>query len=208
MANGPWASSNHLDRFLVLGFNLLFSDRVVINDISAKIGNKEYWVIRREQAAMWMWTWLTLLIDWVSFMSHKASYLFGLVVLQQEHSYRGTGIVAHSEILVIVWDGDMTGMASQGADPWEYFIFFIKGDNLSCFNFTNNIGPLSMWENISWIDGRQYGARLLLIGVVQKDRLGLFIVCIWSNEDHVFICLGVHFSNLFYVRLFDNLYFI
>lgn len=94
MANRPWPRPYHLDRFLVLRFYLLFRDRIVVNDIRTKISNKEYRVIRREQAAMWMWTRLTLLVNRTTFMRHKAAYLFRLVVLENIHSHRRTVIVA------------------------------------------------------------------------------------------------------------------
>ncbi len=102
-------------------------------------------------------------------MGHEAANFFGLFVFEQEHGDRTTGVIGDGQIVRVLRDRNMAGVAAHGAGPGYELMVFIQSNNFPLFDFTDDVGPSLMGKNISWVDGAEQRASLLQVGVVMEN---------------------------------------
>lgn len=105
----------------------------------------------------------------MAFVGHKAANFFWLLIFEQEHGDRATGVIGDGQIVGIFRDGNMAGVAAHSAGSGYKLIVFIQSDDFALFNLTDDVGPSLMGKNVSWVDAAEERVGFLLVGVVVEN---------------------------------------
>jgi hypothetical protein len=116
-----------------------------------------------------MRTGLPFLINRMTLVGHEAANFFWLLIFEQEHGDRATGVIGDGQIVGIFRDGDMAGVTAHSAGSGYELMVFIQSNDFTLFNLTDDVGPSLMGKNVSWVDAAEERVGFLLVGVVVEN---------------------------------------